>query len=106
MDKQLALTHQMNENNISQKEMLKIAQEQDRLYSELLEKIMTDKYRFINRPRLYENQLFTLKKIIQRNRRLGNGYAVLRDEVKMKSYQLSRAQNKMIRDVFTCTGPL
>jgi len=99
IDKQLTLTHQMNENNISQKEMLKIAQKQDTLYSQLLETIMIDKYRFINRPRLYENQLFTLKKIIKRNRRLGDGYAVLRDEVQIKSYQLSRAQNKMMRDV-------
>ena len=89
----------MNENHISQKEMLKIAQEQDRLYSQLVETIMIDKYQFINRPKLYENKLFTLNKIIKRNRRLGDGYAVLRDEVQMKSYQLIRAQNKMMRDV-------
>jgi len=89
----------MNENNISQNEMLKIAEEQDRLYSQLLETIMIDKYQFINRPRLYENQLFTLNKIIKRNTRLGNGYAVIRDEVQVKSYELSRAQNKMMRDV-------
>lgn len=89
----------MNEDNITQEAMLKIAKQQEQLYDQMIEKIMINKNIFLDRPIQFETELFTLQKIIKRNKRLGNSNAVIRDEVRVKSYQLIRAQNKMIRRI-------
>ncbi|MEA3456290.1 MAG: mechanosensitive ion channel family protein [Campylobacterota bacterium] len=99
IDEQLVLTHQMNEDNISQDTLLEIAKNQDALYRQRIEEIMINKRVFIDRPILYESELFTLNKIIKRNKRLNNDYAVIRDEVLIKSYKLIRSQNKMLRGI-------
>ncbi len=89
----------MNEDNITQEAMLKIANKQDHLYDEVLERFMVNKNILLNMPKQFEAELFTLEKIIKRNKRLGNDNAVIRDEVQVKSYQLLRAQNKMLRRI-------
>ncbi|WP_309498043.1 mechanosensitive ion channel family protein [Sulfurovum sp.] len=89
----------MNEDNISQESMLEIAKNQNTLYKQRVEGIMINKRVFLDRPKQYETELFTLDKIIKRNKRLGNGYAVIRDEVLEKSYKLIRSQNKMVRNI-------
>ncbi len=89
----------MNDNNVTQEKIMKIALEQEALYSEALENILKHKNDFINKSRVYDSEIFALEKIIKLNRRLGNKYATIRDEVLVKSYKLLNAQNSMVRDI-------
>ncbi|MCD4668287.1 MAG: mechanosensitive ion channel family protein [Sulfurimonas sp.] len=61
--------------------------------------MMSEKNRYINTENMYEDKIFALNKIIKINKRAGNGFAVLRDEVQVKSYILLNNQNRMIRDI-------
>lgn len=89
----------MNDDNITQEKIMKIADEQERLYSDALENILKNKKAFINKSNVYDSEIYALEKIIKLNKRLGNNYATIRDEVLVKSYKLLNAQNSMIRDI-------
>lgn len=104
LDKQLKLTHEMNEDNITQDSMLKILKQQEQLYTHLLENIMINKNVYMNRPKWFEADIFTLEKIIKHNKRFGDEYAVIRDQVLIKSYKLIQAQNKMVRSILRASG--
>ncbi|WP_415397838.1 mechanosensitive ion channel family protein [Sulfurimonas sp. CS5] len=96
---QLSLIEQMNDNNVTHEKIMKIADEQERLYSEALENILKNKSVFINKANVYDSEIYALEKIIKLNKRLGNNYATIRDEVLVKSYKLLNAQNSMIRNI-------
>lgn len=89
----------MNDNNVTQEKIMKIADEQERLYSDALENILKNKNTFLNKSNVYNSEIYALEKIIKLNKRLGNNYATIRDEVLVKSYKLLNAQNSMIRDI-------
>jgi len=89
----------MGDLNVTQSKIMSIAKEQEIFYSKALDEILKNKKDFINKSRVYDSEIFALQKIIKLNRRLGNKYAAIRDEVLVKSYKLLNAQNSMIRDI-------
>lgn len=96
---QLSLIKQMDDLNVTQEKIMNIAKEQEVFYSKALDEILKNKSDFINKSRVYDSEIFALQKIIKLNRRLGNKYATIRDEVLVKSYKLLNAQNAMVRDI-------
>lgn len=100
VERQLALTHQMNEVNVTQEMVEKIAEEQHLLYNQSLEKILLNKKQLLNQFQKYDKNIFSLKKIIALNKRSGNEYAVIRDEVLLKSYRIIQLQEKMVKSIF------
>ncbi|MCK9492303.1 MAG: mechanosensitive ion channel family protein [Sulfurimonas sp.] len=89
----------MNESNTTQEKIMLIAQEQKNLYSKKLDEFLTDKEEFINSYKNFNAEIFALEKVIKLNKRLGNNYAVVRDEVLVKSYKLLDAQSDMIKSI-------
>ena len=100
IQKQLALTHQLNEANVTKEMVTKIAYEQDLLYIQIAEEILLDRSVLRSGEKRYDKDIFTLKKVIKHNERFGHKYAVIRDEVLIKSYKIIKAQNKMLRSIF------
>jgi len=99
IDKQLQLVYQMNENNATKENIKNIMTTQEIAYAEALDVLMKNKNDFIKNTNSYDKEIFSLEKIISINKRAGNTYAVLRDEIKVKSYKLLRNQNLMIKDI-------
>lgn len=98
--KQLALTYQMNEDNVTKETVTKIAHVQDILYIQIAEEILQDRSILRIGEKRNDKDIFTLKKVIKHNERFGHKYAVIRDEVLIKSYKVIKAQNKMLRSIF------
>ncbi len=90
---------QMNENNITKEQIKEILVLQNNTYLHALENIMSEKNHYKENVINYDSEMFTLAKIIKINRRAGYKYAVIRDEVLLKSYQLLTSQNKMIENI-------
>ena len=99
LHKQIELIHQMNDSNATQEQIMLIAQEQKNLYSQKLDEFLKDKDEFINSSKTFDAEIFALEKVIKLNERLGHNYAVVRDEVLVKSYKLLNAQNEMIKNI-------
>lgn len=99
LSKQLSLIHQMNESNTTHEKIMLIAEEQKNLYSQKLDELLSNKEEVINSYKNYNTQIFALEKIINLNKRLGHNYAVVRDEVLVKSYKILDAQNDMIKSI-------
>jgi len=97
VDAQMRIVEKMNEDNVTKELIQTLLKEQNILYNKALNNLMTNKVRYINNIELYESEIFSLQKIISINKRAGNNYAVIRDEVVVKSYELLRSQNKMIK---------
>ena len=55
----------MNDNNVTQEKIMKIAQEQERLYSGGLNYILKNKSEFLRKSRVYDSEIFALEKIIK-----------------------------------------
>lgn len=89
----------MNDSNATQEDIMLIAKEQKKLYSQKLDEFLKDKDNFINNHRVFDSEIYALEKIIKLNKRLGNNYAIIRDEVLVKSYKLLNAQNNMIKNI-------
>ena len=99
-EKLLEITHRMDDENLTQKELEKIADEENKYYNEILHNILLRKNDFLNQPKKYDTEIFNLERILRVNKRNHNKYAVLRDEVLIKSYKLIRIQNNMVRKIF------
>lgn len=99
VSKQLSLIHQMNESNTTQEQIMLIAEEQKALYSQKLDEFLKNKEEFINNYKGFDAEIFALEKVIKLNKRLGHNYAVVRDEVLVKSYKLLEAQNEMVKSI-------
>jgi len=89
----------MNDENITQEKIKQLAHKQELIYIDSFEKLLLNKNLLLNQPKLYQEKLFILNKVLKRNKAQGQGYAVIRDEVLMKSYQILEAQNRMSRHV-------
>jgi len=94
---QMSITERMNEDNVTKELIQDLLKEQNTLYNEAINELMSNKTRYINDIELYESEIFSIKKIISINRRAGNNYAVLRDEVVLKSYLILSSQNRMMK---------
>lgn len=89
----------MDENNITQDEIKELAHKQQRNYVNAVERLLLNKKLMLDQPKVYQEELFMLNKILKRNKARGNEYAIIRDEVLMKSYQMLQSQNKMSRHI-------
>ena len=89
----------MDEDNITQDKIKELAHKQESIYINAFEKLLLNKKLILDQPKVYQEELFMLNKLIKRNKARGNEYAVIRDEVLMKSYQILQSQNKMSRRI-------
>ena len=96
---QMIIIDKMNDDNVTKELVEKLLIEQNTLYENAVDKLMINKNSYINNTNKYEKEIFALQKIIQINKRAGNEYAVLRDEIAQKIYKLLRLQNSMIKSV-------
>ncbi|MEN4044765.1 mechanosensitive ion channel family protein [Sulfurimonas sp. NWX367] len=99
IDAQLQLVYQMNDANLSQEQIENLLQKQEYMYDQELNTIISNKQQYIENVQDFSKEIFSLKKIIAINRRLGNGYAVIRDEAQLKSYEIVKNQNILIKNV-------
>ena len=100
IDQQIALTFKMNDSNLTQKEIYKLVQKQEHMYEVELDNLMLNKEVYIDKlGNGFDSKIFALKKIIAINRRAGNSYAVLRDEVRIKSLKFVQRQQLLIKDI-------
>jgi len=96
---QLALIHQMSEDNITSEGVNRIAHKQEALYVEAFERLLLNKSHFLNGGKKYQKELFYLHKLLKHNREKGNKDAVLREEVKIKIYEISQILNSMYQHI-------
>jgi MscS family membrane protein len=102
LDKQIKLTYELDDNNLTQEDIHTLIQKQESLYENQLYVIMANKQQYIDNDfnkRNIDTKIFSLKKIIAINKRAGNSYAVLRDEVHLKSYLLVSYQYDLLKNV-------
>lgn len=99
IDAQLKLVYAMNENNITKERIKEIVSLQEDSYNDALDNLMINKAKYMDNPKLYDKEIFSLKKVMFINKRAGNMNAYLRDEMKLKSHQLLRLQSLMIKEV-------
>lgn len=99
IDKQINILNKINDVNVTSEQLLEFSKEEDNLYTAEMYRVLKNKQSFIDNPLSFDKQIFALKKIININRRNQNEYAVVRDEVLIKSYEILQAQNKMMRGI-------
>jgi len=99
IDKQIEITYKLSDANISEEEATKLLHLQTELYEQELNYVMMNKNEIINHVQEYKSEIFSLKRIITINQRAGNSYAVLRDKVQIKNYEIVRNINYFVRDV-------
>jgi len=98
IDKQIELTYKMNDTNLSQEDASTLVKTQEDFYEDELYKLMTNKSYYIKNLQDYSSKIFSLKKIIAINKRAGNSYAVIRDEVQIKSYLIAKDINNLMKN--------
>ncbi len=96
---QLDYIKAVNENNVSQDKINSIFDKQKDSFNSILKKVMSDKKAFTDNKAKYDNRIFALEKVIAINKRAGNRFAVVRDEVQLKSYKLLNNQNEMVMKI-------
>ncbi len=99
IQQQMNLTAEINDANASQSSIQAVLKKQELLYSQKIDSVMSKRSEYLEKVESYESEIFALKKIITINKRAHNKYAVMRDEVALKSYLILRNQNKMIKSV-------
>lgn len=98
---QIEYVNVINKINSSTENVQKVIDAQKLSYEKEIEIIIVNKDDYFVKKSFYESKIFALKKMIKINKRVGSTYAVLRDEVKMKSYKLLMYQNEMLISVFS-----
>jgi len=96
---QIKFINLINDDNATQDSILETTKKQKVFYSNLLENIMINKKQYINLNTSRESQTYALEKIINLNKRRGNRYAVIRDEVKIKSYKILDLEHTMMVEI-------
>jgi len=99
LDEQIKLVEQMNDANLTDEKIQELVEKQEKVYARALNNLMLNKNKYIENVPTYESKIFSLKKIMAINQRAGNNYAVLRDEVQIKSYLIIQKQNLMIKNI-------
>ena len=100
VQKLITLNYKMDDINITQERIHNFAEEETDFYNEILEDILLHKTDFLENPKKFKFETFNLERMIRINKRVGNKYAVVRDEVLVKSYKLIQIQNTMVRKIF------
>ena len=99
IDQQIALTLKMDDANLTQKEIYKLVQKQEHMYEAQLDDLMVNKAVYIEKLGDFGSKIFALQKIIAINKRAGNTYAVLRDEVRIKSLKYVQEQELLVKKI-------
>ena len=89
----------MNEGNISEEKVIKISKLQESLYIEAFERLLLSKNNFLTHPKKYQKEIFFLHKLLKYNEAKGKSNAVLREKVKIKSYEILQALNEMYKHI-------
>ncbi|MBA1421253.1 MAG: mechanosensitive ion channel family protein [Epsilonproteobacteria bacterium] len=97
--KLLHLAYKMDENNMTQARIQEVAAEEKAFYDGILNDILLNKNEFLSNPKKYDTETFGLERMIRINKRMHNEYAVIRDQVLVKSYKLIQIQNRMVREI-------
>jgi len=100
IQKQIDLIHKSDDSNITKEEIQKIAEEEMNLYVQGLENLLLNKTVILKQDEMYLSEIFMLEKHIKHNKKRDNKYAVIRDEVLIKSYKILRSQNQMVKSIF------
>ncbi len=96
---QMNIIERMNEANATRQSIESLLHEQNTLYEEAVNNIMTNKNSFLNDTKQHEDEIFSLKKVMGINKRAGNKFAVLRDEVALKIHLVLRSQERMTKEI-------
>jgi len=96
---QINFVNLINDDNATQNSILEVTKKQKAFYSNMLENIMINKQEYINKDTSRASQRYALEKIINLNKRRGNKYAVIRDEVKIKSYKILDLEHSMMVEI-------
>jgi len=99
IQKQIDLIEQLNDLNISKEEIGLISKQEEQLYTEAIENFLLNKDEMLAKPQPYVSEIFLLRNTIKYNKRKGYKYAVLRDEVRIKSYQILNSTTQMAQDI-------
>jgi MscS family membrane protein len=99
IDKQINLTKIINSKDATREIILKTTKEQEKLYSKMFENVLLNKAEYLDRKSKYTSEIYALGKIIKINKKSANKYAVLRDEVLLKSYKILDYQDKMFKEI-------
>ena len=83
----------------TEEEIKHILLEQKKSYANSLEDIISKKQAYIDEMGMYDSKLFALERIIKVNKIAGDKYAVIRDEVQVKSFKILINQKNMIRTI-------
>jgi len=100
IQKKLLLIHQLSEHNITESHVDKITQDQQTVFKEALEKFFHHKKQFLKQSIPYQEEILLLENKIMHNKSKNNNYAVLRDEVLIKTYQIFQEQDKLLKHIF------
>ncbi len=98
IDKQIELTLKLS-SDISDEEVEEILAKKEQLFLQKLEEVLANKSKYLHLNDPYAKKINRLQKIIAINKRRGNEYAVIRDEVLIKSYQVLQSQNRMLKEI-------
>jgi len=99
IDEQIALTLKIDDANLTQKEIYNLVQKQEHMYEAQLDDLMVNKALYIDKLGNFGSKIFALQKIIAINKRAGNTYAVLRDEVRIKSLKFVQQQQLLVKKI-------
>ena len=99
LDEQIKLTYALNDENNTQQKLAQLVQEQQKMYENALYQLMANKEYYLKNLPDFTEEIFGLKKRVAINKRLGNDYAVTRDEVQIKSYLIAQDILSMIKNI-------
>ncbi|WP_324172595.1 mechanosensitive ion channel family protein [Sulfurimonas sp.] len=106
VENQLELIKEMNSENITQEEIVKIIKKQEVMYSKAINELLEDKERYLASSKEYDAEIFALKKVIHLNKRYNNVLAIVRDEILIKIYEILSEQKKMIKNILTALNTM
>lgn len=86
---------------MTKEHMQKILAKEKKVYTQILEYYLLHRDRSTSQSIPYRSEIFMLERYIKYNKRDSNKYAVMRDEVLMKSYKILRLLNKMSKEILS-----
>ena len=86
IQEQINMVYQINDENVTQEKIMNITKAQEKLYSDVLDKILANKKEYLHAKNSHASEIFALQKIIKLNKRHSNKYAIIRDEVLIKEF--------------------
>jgi len=99
IDQQIELTLALSKEDITEAEVERIIDQKEKLFDQQVENVLANKTYYLDTPLPFTKEIYRLKKIIAINQQRGNKYAVVRDQVLVKSYKVLQTQHTMMQDI-------